>query len=235
MEKLLYEASLEGNTIVLLELLQDNPLILDRLTLNRHGDVPLHIASMLGHGDFVCEILTRKPHLAMESDSLNHLPLHIASAKGHVEIVKSLVSANPETCLARDRDGGTPLHLAAIKGRSDVVKELVQAQPHAARVMTIRLLLLNTTIEVNSTNTNGETPLDILAQVPRDLTYQHIMLSLTRAGAVEAKPDGLINQIPINSRNTMGLDRVAYHHSKDGSTNYEDWLDRKRNSLMVAA
>ncbi|GJS75864.1 ribonuclease H-like domain-containing protein [Tanacetum coccineum] len=61
------------------------------------------------------------------------------------------------------------------------------------------------------------------------------MLSLTRAGAVEAKPDGLINQIPINSRNTMGLDRVAYHHSKDGSTNYEDWLDRKRNSLMVAA
>ncbi|GKD47088.1 ankyrin repeat-containing domain, PGG domain protein [Tanacetum coccineum] len=220
MEKLLYEASLEGITIVLLELLQDDPLILDRLTLNRHGDMPLHIASMLGHVDFVNEILTRKPHLAMECDSLKHLPLHIASAKGHVEIVKSLVLANPETCLARDRDGGTPLHLAAIKGRSDV---------------TVRFLLLNTTIEVNSTNTNGETPLDILAQVPRDLTYQHIMLSLTRAGAVEAKPDGLINRIPINSRNTMGLDRVAYHHSKDGSTNYEDWLDRKRNSLMVAA
>ncbi|GKC70949.1 ankyrin repeat-containing domain, PGG domain protein [Tanacetum coccineum] len=121
MEKLLYEASLEGNTIALLELLQDDPLILDRLTLNRHGDMPLHIASMLGHVTFVNEILTRKPHLAMECDSLKHLPLHIASAKGHVEIVKSLVSANPKTCLARDRDGGTPLHLAAIKGRSDVV------------------------------------------------------------------------------------------------------------------
>ncbi|GKE38734.1 zinc finger, CCHC-type containing protein, partial [Tanacetum coccineum] len=78
---------------------------------------------------------------------------------------------------------------------------------------TVRFLLLNTTIEVNSTNTNGETPLDILAQVPRDLTYQQIMLSLTH----------------------MGLDRVAYHHSKDGPTNYEDWLDRKRNSLMVVA
>ncbi|GJY65362.1 ankyrin repeat-containing domain, PGG domain protein [Tanacetum coccineum] len=101
MEKLLYEASLEGNTIVLLELLQDNPLIPDRLTLNRHGDVPLHIASILGHDDFVSEILTGKPHLAMES--------------------------NPVTCLSRDRDGGTSLHLAAIKGRSDVVKELVQA------------------------------------------------------------------------------------------------------------
>nr|GEW89160.1 ankyrin repeat-containing domain, PGG domain protein [Tanacetum cinerariifolium] len=288
MAKLLYEASLEGNTILLLELLQDDPLILDRLTLNRHGDMPLHIASMLGHVDFVNEILTRKPHLALECDSLKHLPLHIASAKGHVEIVKSLVSVNPETCLAHDRDGGTPLHLAAIKGHSYVVKELVLAQPHATRIMvqqdtilhlcvkhnqlevlkllievivdhefinskdahgntilhlavadkqieTVRFLLLNMSIEVNSTNMNGETPLDILAQVPRDLTYQQIMLSLTRAGAVEAKQDGLINQIPINSRNTMVLDRVAYHHSKDGPTNNEDWLDKKRNSLMVVA
>ncbi|PWA45583.1 ankyrin repeat-containing domain, PGG domain protein [Artemisia annua] len=287
MEKLLYEASLEGNTVVLLTLLQDDPLILDRLTLNRHGDMPLHMASMLGHVDFVNEILTRKPHLAMECDSQKHLPLHIASAKGHVEIVKALVSANPEMCLARDRDGATPLHLAAIKGHREVVKELVQAQPHAARVMvqqdtilhlcvkhnqlevlelliesiidhefinsedahgntilhlavadkqieTVRFLLLNTTIEVNSTNTNGETPLDTLAQVPRDLAYQQIMLSLTRAGAVEAKPRGLVNQIPTNSRN-MGLDRLAYRHSKDGSTNHEDWLDRKRNSLMVVA
>ncbi|PWA41978.1 ankyrin repeat-containing domain, PGG domain protein [Artemisia annua] len=289
MEKLLYEASLEGNTIVLLTLLQDDPLILDRLTLNRHGDMPLHIASMLGHVDFVNEILTRKPHLAMECDSQKHLPLHIASAKGHVEIVKALVSTNPETCLARDRDGGTPLHLAAIKGHCEVVKELVQAQPHAARVLmvqqdtilhlcvkhnqlevlkllieviidhefinsedahgntilhlavadkqieTVRFLLLNTTIEVNSTNTNGETPLDTLALVPRDLAYQQIMLSLTRAGAVEAKPRGLVNQSPTNSRNNIGLDRLAYRHSKDGSTNYENWLDRKRNSLMVVA
>ncbi|GKD28117.1 hypothetical protein Tco_1234331 [Tanacetum coccineum] len=61
------------------------------------------------------------------------------------------------------------------------------------------------------------------------------MLSLTRAGSVEAKPRGLVNQIPTNSRNNMGLDRLAYHDSKDGPTNYEDWLDRKRNSLMVVA
>ncbi|GJT77653.1 ankyrin repeat-containing domain, PGG domain protein [Tanacetum coccineum] len=289
MEKLLYEASIAGNTIVLLELLQNDPLILDRLTLNRYGEKPLHIASMLGHVDFVNEILTRKPYLAMECDSLKHLPLHIASDKGHVEIVKSLVAANPETCLARDRDGRTPLHLAAIKGRSDVVKELVQAQPHAARVMvqqdtilhlcvnhnqlevlkllieelivdhefinskdaqgntilhlavadkqveTVRFLLLDTTIEVNSTNTNGETPLDILAQVPRDLTYQQIMQLLTRAGAVEAKPHGVTNQIPTNIRNNLVLDRVVYHHLKGGSTNNEDWLYKKKESLMVVA
>nr|GEV22445.1 ankyrin repeat-containing domain, PGG domain protein [Tanacetum cinerariifolium] len=149
MEKLLYEASHKGNIIVLLEFLQDDQLILDRVTLNRHGDMPFHIASLLGHVDFVNEILTRKPHIAMEFDSLKHLHLHIASDQGHVEIVKSLALANPETCLARDHDGGTPLHLAAIKGRSDVVKELVQAQPHAARVMVQQDTILHLCVKHN--------------------------------------------------------------------------------------
>ncbi|KAJ0724550.1 putative ankyrin repeat-containing domain-containing protein [Helianthus annuus] len=135
MEKLLYEASLEGNINILQMLLQNDPLILDKATLNQHDDMPLQIASMLGHIDFVKEILTRKPKLCMECDSQRRLPLHIASAKGHVDIVKALLSANPETCTARDRDGRNALHVAAVKGHCEVVKMLVQAQPHAARAM----------------------------------------------------------------------------------------------------
>ncbi|KAI3711857.1 hypothetical protein L1987_70406 [Smallanthus sonchifolius] len=281
MEKLLYEASLEGNLNMLLMLLQEDPLILDRVTLDRHGDTPLHIASMLGHVDFVKEVIARKPQLAMECDSQKRLPLHIASAKGHVDIVKALVSANPETCFARDRDGGNPIHLAAIKGCCEVVKELVEAKPHAARAMvqqetilhlcvkhnqlevlkllietmsdhefintkdahgntilhlavadkqvqTINLLLLNTTIEVNATNMNGETSMDILAQVPRDLKYQQIMQSLTRAGAVETYTQASFRQVPIK-----------YHkkprYLREELTENDDWLNRKRSSLMVVA
>ncbi|XP_035836674.1 ankyrin repeat-containing protein NPR4 isoform X2 [Helianthus annuus] len=294
MEKLLYEASLEGNINILLMLLQEDPLILDRVTIDRHGDTPLHIASMLGHVDFVNEVITRKPHLAMERDSQKRVPLHIASAKGHVEIVKLLLSANPETCLARDRDGGNPVHLAAVKGHREVVKELVQAQPHAARAMvqqdtilhlcvkhnqpevlkllvetmddhefintkdadgntilhlavadkqTINFLLLNTTIEVNVTNTNGETSMDILAQLHRDLFYQQIMQSLTRAGAVEANTRGSRRQVPRASRTNTGFDRILEYHTKPTSLIYlkeeqpekEDWLNRKRSSLMVVA
>ncbi|KAJ0677274.1 putative ankyrin repeat-containing domain-containing protein [Helianthus annuus] len=104
---------------------------------------------MLGHVDFVNEVITRKPHLAMERDSQKRVPLHIASAKGHVEIVKLLLSANPETCLARDRDGGNPVHLAAIKGHREVVKELVQAQPHAARAMVQQDTILHLCVKHN--------------------------------------------------------------------------------------
>ncbi|PWA74861.1 ankyrin repeat-containing domain, PGG domain protein [Artemisia annua] len=236
MQKLLYEASLEGNTIVLLTLLQDDPLILDRITLNRHGDMPLHIASMLGHVDFVNEILSR-------------------AIKGHCEVVKELVQAQPHAARVMVQQD-TILHLCVKHNQLEVLKFLIEViidyefinskDAHGNTILhlavadkqveTVRFLLLtNMMIEVNSTNTNGETPLDILAQVPRDLTYQQIMLSLTRAGAVEAKPQGLVNRIPMNSRNNMGLDRLAYHHSKDGSKNYEDWLDKKRSSLMVVA
>ncbi|KAD2393954.1 hypothetical protein E3N88_40931 [Mikania micrantha] len=280
MERLLYEASLEGNLNTLLMLLQEDPLILDRFTLNRHGDTPLHITSMLGHTDFVNEIITRKPHLATERDSQKHVPLHIASAKGHVDIVKLLLSANPDACLARDRDGGCPIHLAAVTGCYEVVKELVQAQPDAARAMvqqdtilhlcvkhnqvevlkllletmsdhefvntkdahgntilhlavadkqvqTVNILLLTTRIDVNATNMNGETSMDILAKLPRDLRYQQIRQSLTRAGAVETYIQG--------SGMSQLVAKRSSPHLRQESTGKDDWLDRKRNSLMVVA
>ncbi|CAI9285394.1 unnamed protein product [Lactuca saligna] len=296
MQKRLYDASVEGNLTVLIMLLQEDPLILDRVTLNRYGDMPLHIASMLGHTEFVKEILARKPLLAMEPDLQRRLPLHIASAKGHVELVRALLSASTETCLACDCDGNNPLHLAAIKGRSDVVKELVQARPHAARAIvqqetilhlcvnhnqseilkfliettgddefvsfkdsqgnnilhlavvyrqteTINFLLLSTTIQVNEENSSGETPMDILGQGPKDLKYQQILQSLTRAGAVEAKIGNLFRQDPQSSRNEIGVDglddynkrQASPFYLKETSKNSDDWLDKKRNTLMVMA
>ncbi|XP_076888512.1 uncharacterized protein LOC143538961 isoform X1 [Bidens hawaiensis] len=273
MEKRLFEASLDGNINILLKLLQEDPLILDRVTLARHGDTPLHIASMLGHVDFVKEVITRKPYLAIERDAQNRVPLHVASAKGHTAIVKLLISANPETCLVRDGDGRNPLHLAAIKGWCEVVKELVQAQPHAARAMvqqdtilhlcvqhnqlevlkllvetvgdhefvntkdadgntilhlavahkqieTINFLILNTTIEVNASNTNGETLMDILAKGPRDVKDQQIIWALKRARVVDANNESMLEQIFQNSR---------------GMKKSDDWIDKKRNALMVVA
>ncbi|KAA8535185.1 hypothetical protein F0562_030188 [Nyssa sinensis] len=134
MERKLFEAAVQGSVSSLVVLLQEDPLILDRVIVNCFNETPLHVAAMLGHKDFVNEILCRKPELAREVNSRRSSPLHLASAKGYVEIVQALLSVNSEMCLARDRDGRNPLHLAAIKGHVDVLKELVRARPHAARV-----------------------------------------------------------------------------------------------------
>ncbi|KAA8523287.1 hypothetical protein F0562_009710 [Nyssa sinensis] len=138
MEKRLSEAALKGSVDSLLELLQEDPLILDRAIVSCISESPLHIASMLGHVDFVREILSRKPELATELDSQGCSPLHLASVKGHLKIVKELLLVDPEMCVVRNIDGRTALHVAAIKGRLEVLTELIRVNPESTRVLTDR-------------------------------------------------------------------------------------------------
>ncbi|KAH7574417.1 hypothetical protein JRO89_XS03G0293600 [Xanthoceras sorbifolium] len=142
MENLLYEAALEGSLPTLLELLQRDRLILDKIDTNSFSESPLHIAVLLGHVDFVKVILSRKPELAREVDSITRFsPLHVASLKStstnYVEMVKVLIRVDPDMCLARDVEGRNPLHLAAMKGRIEALVELIRARPLAAYAVTI--------------------------------------------------------------------------------------------------
>ncbi|CAN4116250.1 unnamed protein product [Withania somnifera] len=136
-EKRLYEAAVDGDVRALQELLQQDALLLDRLTLTCLNETPLHIAALRGHIEFVRLILAQNPQLAAELDSRKSSALHIAAAKGHLQIVKMLLLVNPELCVGCDRDGRNPLHHAAIKGRVEVIKELIHARPRAVLGMTI--------------------------------------------------------------------------------------------------
>ncbi|XP_010050414.2 ankyrin repeat-containing protein BDA1 [Eucalyptus grandis] len=136
MESELYKAAREGNVHSLLELLEKDELLLDRIMTGNHIETPLHIAAMLGHLNFVKEVLTRKAEMASEQDFQSSTPLHRAAARGYLNIVESLVSVNPEVCFVCDRDKRNPLHVAAMKGRVDVLECLVRVRPDAARSVT---------------------------------------------------------------------------------------------------
>lgn len=138
MEKKLSDAAMEGSVKMLNDLLQEDPLVLDRALVSCFSETPLHIASMLGHLDLVKELLSHKPEFASELDSCGSTPLHLAAAKGHAEIVKELLWADSAACLVRNGDGRTALHLAAIKGRVEVVSELLRARTESTRALTDR-------------------------------------------------------------------------------------------------
>ncbi|OMO67235.1 hypothetical protein CCACVL1_20687 [Corchorus capsularis] len=138
MEKRLLDAAMEGDIKSLHGLLQEDPLILHRSMVSCVSETPLHVSSMLGHVNFVQELLSLNPELASELDSHGCSALHLAAAKGHVEIVKELVKVDPGTCTVRNEDGKTPLHLAAIKGKVEVARVLVRACPESARAVTER-------------------------------------------------------------------------------------------------
>ncbi|XP_039166444.1 ankyrin repeat-containing protein BDA1-like [Eucalyptus grandis] len=133
MESELYEAATKGDVPSLLELLKKDKLLLDRTVFGNHIETPLHIAAMLGHLDFVEEVLAQKPELVSEQDSQSLTPLHLAAAKGYLNIVASLLRVGPEICFICDKYGRNPLHVAAMKGHVDVLELLVRARPFAAR------------------------------------------------------------------------------------------------------
>lgn len=85
--------------------------------------------------------------------------------------------------------------------------------------------------------------MDILAQGPRDVKDKQIIQSLTRAGAFELKTEGFLGEVPQKFRIKMELDNSKYnkkpslrsHLKIKDSNNDDDWLDKKRNTLMVVA
>ncbi|KAF2323600.1 hypothetical protein GH714_036274 [Hevea brasiliensis] len=151
---------------------------------------------MRGHLHFAQALLSRKPKLAKELDSLCRLSLHLASAEGYIDILKELITANPDACWARDQDGRIPLHLAALKGRVDIIKELVSICPESIRekldygetilhlcVKYNRLEALKLLVEtvrddefVNATDDNGNTILHLAAILKQVQITKYLLL-----------------------------------------------------------
>ncbi|KAI3991868.1 hypothetical protein MKX01_012813 [Papaver californicum] len=134
MESRLYDASRHGDVASLMELLTEDPLILERV-ISGFGETPLHLSAMCGHVDFAVEILRIKPELASEVDPKGLSPLHMASTRKNFEMVRVLVEADPNVCVATDQHGRTPLHLAAMKNQVQNMKLLIETNPEAIKIL----------------------------------------------------------------------------------------------------
>lgn len=131
MDLMLFKAARDGNIEAFLELLEGDPLILERLATTT-ADTPLHVAAMLGHLDFAKEVLKHKTNVVEYVKELNqhgYSPIHLAAANGHVYVVEMLLGISHELCYLRGRGGLTPLHYASIKGRDDVISLLLSRSP----------------------------------------------------------------------------------------------------------
>ncbi|KAF8389410.1 hypothetical protein HHK36_026105 [Tetracentron sinense] len=222
MDRRLYEASRHGSVHSLNDLLEENELILHRVSTTCLHETPLHIAAMLGHFDFVRAVLFRNPKLASELDSQGCSPLHFASAEGYVDIVRELLKIDTAVCSVGDQYGRTPLHLAAAKGRVDVLKELVQARPEVtgikadngenalhfcvehSRLEALKVLVESVTDDefINSKDGKGNTVLHLAAAKKQ---LQAIKYLLTKIGILELNS--------LNCDNFTAIDVVEQYPS----------------------
>ncbi|XP_021750485.1 ankyrin repeat-containing protein ITN1-like [Chenopodium quinoa] len=240
----LYDAALTGDVPSLRNLLQQDPLILDRCIIeksSRFMQSPLHVAVNLGYLEFTTEVLNRKPELAEELDQLKRWsPLHMASAKGYLEIVSVLLTANPNMCFARDIDGRNAVHVAAIYGQFQVVEELLRAKPQAARERTtsgesiLHLCMKHSQPEVlrflvqtmgdgqllNSKDSDGNTVLHLAVAAKH---YETIKLLLKEKWTEK-------NAINTNGLTAMDMYIQSKKEARDGGI----WLALRRAKVLEA-
>ncbi|XP_039165196.1 ankyrin repeat-containing protein BDA1-like [Eucalyptus grandis] len=234
----LHVAAVKGDVPYLLELLAKDKLLLNKNMTENQAETPLHIAAMLGHLDFVEEVLARKAELAKYQDSQGSTPLHLAAAKGFLNIVVSLLRVNPDMCNVCDIYKRNPLHVAAMKGHVDVLEYLIQKRPNAAHssiehgqtilhlcVMHNRLEALKFSIDIlpsdliNSRDQRGNTILHLAATYGEAKT----MLFLTNKG---------VKSNIKNSRGFTALDLLAQGKSEERK---RKWQNNMHKTLMVVA
>ena len=138
MEKKLYDACYEGDVEALEALIQGDKFTLARVSLSStFNQTPLHLASMLGHLEFVKSLLSYKPDFAKNLDLQGRSALHLASANGYPSIVKLLIEYDQNMCRLCDEDGRTPLHLAVFKGQDECVSELLKVDSESDQERTM--------------------------------------------------------------------------------------------------
>ncbi|WOG94958.1 hypothetical protein DCAR_0314255 [Daucus carota subsp. sativus] len=138
MEKKLYDACLEGDVETFEMLIKGDKLTLARVSLSScFNQTPLHLASMLGHLEFVKSLLSYKPDFAKNLDLQGRSALHLASANGYPSIVKLLIEYDQNMCRLCDEDGRTPLHLDVFKGQDECVSELLKVDSESGQERTM--------------------------------------------------------------------------------------------------
>ena len=120
-KKLLHEASKNGNTKIVDQLLKYEFGINDINERNDDGKAPLHLASENGHVEIVAKLLENgaKVNLLVgdfeDDDWHSRRSLHLASEHGHLEVVKILLKYGANFTVVDD-DNYNPLQYACMKG-----------------------------------------------------------------------------------------------------------------------
>ncbi|KAL3497438.1 hypothetical protein ACH5RR_040170 [Cinchona calisaya] len=243
MEKILSDAAVEGDVSTLGQLLQEDPLLLDKISLNCQDKNPLHIAAMFGHVDFVKVILRVNSDMCLAPDRFGRNPLHLAAIKGRLLVLQELIHARPLAAREKIQGGGNVLHLCVKYNQLEALKFLIKnirdeefANAKDDDGMTIlhlaicdkqnesiKYLVENRIVDVNAKNANGNTPLDLF----HGEINSEIARSLEAVGAKNAKD--------IDHSGSVNDQHPHKSHTHSMITQGGEWLAKKRDALMVVA
>ncbi|KAG7352505.1 ankyrin repeat domain protein [Nitzschia inconspicua] len=174
----------------------------------RKGTTAIHEAAEAGHANVLRVLLhhdeTRKTELANWSIGyMGVTPLHAAAAHGHAEATEVLLEAGAKNYskYLHENDGGMP-SLVEPRGGKNVSKSTQERLVDTPLLVActyghdevVRLLLRNSTHNINDCDNAGRTPLFIAVKV----RHAGIVRQLLRAGADVDRPEHHFSNTPLH-------------------------------------
>ncbi|KAJ8638693.1 hypothetical protein MRB53_012960 [Persea americana] len=223
----LHKAALQGDLAALHRLVQEDPLLLNRIeSTSAAAGNPLHTASLRGDVDFAKELLKLRPELAGMRDEGGSYPIHLAAAGGHVGVVREILGRTKSTSSRRvqDKDGRTALHLAAANGRVEVVGELLRVDPELAGVVSNRG---ETALHMCMRNNQVEAASEVLAGCKAELanvkdSEGNTVLHLATAKKQFKLLELFLSKTQVDVKATNGCDCTALDILSQGPSDYGD-------------
>ncbi|XP_039159251.1 ankyrin repeat-containing protein NPR4 [Eucalyptus grandis] len=190
---------------------------------------PLIIAAKRGHAAVVDLLLEKDCSLFTALKSNGRNALHLAARRAFVEVVRSLVGKDKQLGRRSDLKGQNALHMAVRGYSQEVVKLLIEADPavvvlpdllgntalhvatRKARDKLVEVLLLYPETNVNATNKDHKTALDIAEELPYSPESINIRSCLSRKGASRANDLGAVKELKralqggINSAHSVNM------------------------------
>nr|KYP70774.1 Ankyrin repeat-containing protein At3g12360 family [Cajanus cajan] len=191
----LHIASLLGHLELCEILLQNSPDLAS--DMDSEGRCPLHLASAVGHTEVVKTLLRTNPDTCLARDKDDMLPLHFAAMRGHVGAIKELVNAKPDSIREMtETDDGSVLHLCVRYNHLEALKLLLEslrgdhqflslndregnsllhlAVKHGkTKIIKYLLSLSEISTEINTSNMEGLTAIDVFECYQRDPLVTH--------------------------------------------------------------
>ncbi|KAG7574913.1 Ankyrin repeat-containing domain superfamily [Arabidopsis suecica] len=184
------------------------------LIKGKERKIPLHYAAMRGRVCVLDELVSANPEsleeITARGETVLHLAVRFCQFDGFVVLLERLKEFDKLFVLnKKDNGGNTVLHLAVQKRQYEVI-DLLLGSKGSNNTMARDL------IEVNSLNSNGFTPLDVLFHFGGEPEDSEIHQILCEAGAVRSRDLDTRQETRMENETTQSEESLMTH---------KQWLD----------